>query len=237
MTYEEIDALLREKGMSATLVSLQEAVREEAGALHAVYPRSPSALEEMAQNFFAEDITRLLATPAAPDPATVLSHRSRYMTCWAIATLLAQHLPAPAPEPEEEGDTDVSDQFVALCKANADLGMKCVELMVMNDQIRVEMDNQVAMLHLELDQLRKGEGQVHGLVNEEMVSLANDILVMAKNLVWAAQTVHNGHHAVDVVGATDGAWQDCRRGICGSMGHMLAQVGLDKDLKPTERRR
>jgi hypothetical protein len=53
--------------------------------------------------------------------------------------------------------------------------------------------------------------------------LRSTVLQSAKNLCWTAQTVHQGHHET-------GTWKECSKGICGSMEHMLAQIGFDKDL-------
>ena len=49
------------------------------------------------------------------------------------------------------------------------------------------------------------------------------LLKSAKNLCWTAQTVHQGHHEART-------WRECSKGVCGSMGHMLAQIGFDKEL-------
>lgn len=49
-----------------------------------------------------------------------------------------------------------------------------------------------------------------------------------EHMVWMANYVHQAYHF-----AADGPrWQDCSRGLCGNMEHMLAQVGFDKDLNP-----
>ena len=61
-----------------------------------------------------------------------------------------------------------------------------------------------------------------------MVCLA-DIMKAASHMVWMAQTNHNAHHV------PEGSWRDCGIGVCASMEHMLAQIGLDKELKPVER--
>lgn len=47
----------------------------------------------------------------------------------------------------------------------------------------------------------------------------------ARNLCWAAQTIHEVH-----ANGEKGRWRDCSKGVCGSMEHMLAAIGFDKDL-------
>jgi hypothetical protein len=57
--------------------------------------------------------------------------------------------------------------------------------------------------------------------------------IAATNLCWMADRIHQAHH--DTVPETDGdfiTWKTCGKGVCGSMEHMLAQIGFDKDLKP-----
>lgn len=68
------------------------------------------------------------------------------------------------------------------------------------------------------DMERALEGQ--GLL---LAELNLDVRKSAENLCWMAQTVHQGHHET-------GTWKECTTGVCGSMEHMLAQIGFDKDM-------
>jgi hypothetical protein len=52
----------------------------------------------------------------------------------------------------------------------------------------------------------------------------------AENLCWMAQSIHQGHHTDE-----PGTWKECSKGVCGSMEHMLSQLGFDKDLGEIER--
>ena len=58
-----------------------------------------------------------------------------------------------------------------------------------------------------------------------LVELNQDVRKSAENLCWMAQTVHQGHHETE-----SGTWKECSKGVCGSMEHMLAQIGYGKDL-------
>ena len=54
-----------------------------------------------------------------------------------------------------------------------------------------------------------------------------------QNMCWMADTIHQAHH--DTVPETNGdfiTWKTCTKGVCGSIEHMLAQAGFDKDLNP-----
>jgi len=67
-------------------------------------------------------------------------------------------------------------------------------------------------------------------MDDKLKQAKADVMTTAKNLVWACERHHQGFHGDDA-----GHWRECSKGICGSMEYMLAQVGLDKELKPTER--
>lgn len=63
-----------------------------------------------------------------------------------------------------------------------------------------------------------------------VLELKADVLTCAKNLCWMAERVHQSYHQDQL-----GTWRECPQGVCGSMEHMLAQVGFDKHLKPREK--
>ena len=54
----------------------------------------------------------------------------------------------------------------------------------------------------------------------------------ASNMCWMAEKIHQAHHMRPDDDDAHFTWQACGKGICGSMEHMLAQAGFDKDLKP-----
>ena len=58
--------------------------------------------------------------------------------------------------------------------------------------------------------------------------------IAAKNLCWMADRIHQAHHIVEDDPHATFTWKECGKGVCGSMEHMLAQIGFDKDLKPVE---
>jgi hypothetical protein len=51
-----------------------------------------------------------------------------------------------------------------------------------------------------------------------------------ENMVWMANYVHQAYHFAADEPTSKPRWQDCSRGLCGNMEHMLAQTGFDKDL-------
>lgn len=200
MKYVEIEAFLKERQMLEVLKGLYDAVeKEEAFLAELKQRRYDPAMKEEAQALYAEDITRAMVDGSYLNPRSVLSHRDRYMTAWAIAQLIATKQREEAGEEEE---MDASQTLLGLCDANTALGMKTAEIMMKLD----EKD----------DQLEEARA---------------DKTILVKNLCWMAEKVHQGHHP-----QLEKTWRECSLGVCGSMEHMLAQVGLDKDLNKIKRR-
>ena len=54
----------------------------------------------------------------------------------------------------------------------------------------------------------------------------------ATNMCWMAGNIHAAHHMTAADHDAHFTWQACSKGICGSMEHMLAEIGFDKDLAP-----
>jgi len=67
-------------------------------------------------------------------------------------------------------------------------------------------------------------------VENEVDNLKSALKQSAENLSWMADTIHQANHNKAET------WKECSMGVCGSMEHMLAQVGFDKDLKPVRTR-
>ncbi len=88
MTFNEIKQDLRKFKLPALDGALDRAVREESEALidnnRKRTPAAKASALEAAQGFYAEDITRFLATKQALTPGMVLYQR-RMATAWAIA--------------------------------------------------------------------------------------------------------------------------------------------------------
>jgi hypothetical protein len=186
MKYAEIEAFLRERQMMDVLKGLLDAVeKEEAFLAEHKQRRYDPAMKEEAQALYAEDITRAMVDGSYLNPRSVLSHRDRYMTAWAIAQLIAT-------KQLEEAVEDLFDEA--------------------QDLRRVDL----AIIAEKDDQLEEAR---------------SDRTILVKNLCWMAERVHQGHHP-----QTKTTWRECDLGVCGSMEHMLAQVGLDKDLNKIKRR-
>jgi len=200
MKFQEIEAFLRERDMLDVLKSLFDAVeKEEAFLAELKQRRYDPAMKEEAQDLYAEDITRAMVDGSYLNPRSVLSHRDRYMTAWAIAQIMAQKQRAEEGDDEEK---DASQTLLELRDANTNLAMQTVGAMMKLD----EKDGQ-------LEEARA------------------DKAILVKNLCWMAERVHQGHHLEHSRG-----WRECTQGVCGSMEHMLAQVGLDKNLNKIKRR-
>lgn len=200
MKYVEIEAFLKERQMLDVLKSLYDAVeKEEAFLAELKQRRYDPAMKEEAQDLYAEDITRATVDGEYLNPRSILSHRERYMTAWAIAQIIVAKQREEAGEEEER---DASQTLLGLCEANTGLGLKTVEIMMKLD----EKD----------DLLEEARG---------------DKTILVKNLCRMAERVHQGHHQ-----SASETWRSCTIGVCGSMEHMLAQVGLDKDLNKIKRR-
>lgn len=71
-------------------------------------------------------------------------------------------------------------------------------------------------------------------IKQDVADLKQDVKTCAKNLCWMADRVHQAYHVNEGNDVLN--WKECNQGVCGSMEHMLAQVGLDKDLQPAIRR-
>lgn len=99
MTYDQIEALLTELDLEATLSSLRRAVGDEAHALSQTvsYLRGRRdrgrMAEQEARQYYAEDISEALAERQTTiAPGQILSHR-RKPTAWAIAQFILQAAP------------------------------------------------------------------------------------------------------------------------------------------------
>ncbi len=213
MLFKEIDVFLREHDMFDVLNSLLQAVEKETTFLAELrgVSHAPKMMTDEAQDLYAEDITRAMVDGDYLNPRSVLSHRDRYMTAWAVAQIIVAKQRELAPEEEE---TDATTTFVKLCQANAELGVKTVEVLQKID----ERD-------LIIEHLREGQ---------------RDAATLAAHIVWMANTVHQAYHQTnpsDPFGAPSSlTWQECTKGTCGSIEHILAQAGYDKALQPIPRR-
>lgn len=230
MTFNEIVELLTAKGLHTTMGALTSAVWTEAESLKKAesYVRSDHHYEEKAREFLAEDITCALTDSEYLNPDAVLGHRERYIVAWAIAEIMKREKALPEGMEVEETE-DVSKTLVDICKANAELGLRVVELMMRID----EKDTLIETLRGLAEQQIEQDGP------SEVDIARGDVVIAVKNLCWMVERVHQSYHC-DVPGAdqdiTSSSWRECSRGVCGSMEHMLSQVGLDKNLKPTDRR-
>jgi hypothetical protein len=275
MKYQEIEELLRDRGMNSAVEQLRSAVGEEALALTKGLKGDlkEDVAVEQAREFYAEDISRWIAEGGDPDPETLIGMRSRYTKSWAFAQIIHNLLIS---DQEDIAIPDVdADTLVKICLANAELGTKLVELIGATERAskaqRLEealegmsrlLDSarapvlasphgqrklapweRLEALVEELEGLRESRvapandeeaselyrqqalaGQDHIRVLEELVLLG------AKNLCWMAEKIHQTFHVEE-----PGSWRECSKGVCGSMGHMLAQVGFSKELEQIER--
>lgn len=205
MLFKEIDVFLREHDMLDVLKSLLEAVEKEAQFL-AELRGVRKQMTEDAETLYAKDITRAMVDGDYLNPRSVLSHRDRYMTAWAIAQIIVAKQRELAPE---EAETDATTTFVKLCQANADLGVKTVEVLM-----KIDEKDQI------IEHLQVGR---------------RDAGTLATHIVWMANTIHQAYHQ-DPYGAESLSWQECQKGTCGSIEHILANAGYDKALNPIKRR-
>jgi hypothetical protein len=98
MTYDEIEQALKgtdsKYARTYVLERLREAVEDEAEALrlpdHVGRVRSSKERHATAQDFYAEDISRLLSEPSTPLIAADILSRRRKATAWAIAEVLRE---------------------------------------------------------------------------------------------------------------------------------------------------
>jgi len=257
MNYAEIEKVLKENGQNSTIEQLRAAVGEEANELSQGMKNKldEATAVEQAREFYAEDITRWMSDNLEPDPELLIGMRARYAKSWAFAQIINNLLGAD--EEELEVPSVNADTLVRLCLSNAEMGSKLVELIdslqqaahanqlanavgmantVLNQanapklapggKRKLAIWERVECLVEELQELRDRPGAIEEKRIYDILSAV--IKTGAANLIWMAQTTHQSYHTED---GDSESWRECSKGVCGSMEHMLGQLGFTKDMK------
>lgn len=259
MNYAEIEKVLKDHGQNSTIEQLRHAVGEEATELKNGLKNGvdyPVAVEQ-ARDLYAEDITRWMSDNLEPDPDLLIGMRARYAKSWAFAQIINNLLGAE--EEELEVPSVNADTLVRLCLSNAEMGSKMVEMIdtLQRGAHADQLANAISMANATLNQANVPKLAVGGkrklaiwerveclveevqelrdrpgAIEEKRIydTLSAVIKTGAENLIFAANQIHQAHHS-------DAApnWRECARGICGSMEHMLGQLGFTKDMKERPR--
>lgn len=261
MKYDEIEMALKAAGKNSVIERLRVAVGEESDELAAHGELLGHALvDDVARERYAASITEWLEGGKL-DPETLLGRRARYPNSWAFAEIIR---PIYAPDiPEEDRDYEVGEEvLLRMCEANAQLASELVNLIDQVKDLSGHVADNVAVQHIKvaltaarvpelnehgrqlyvwerIENVLVDYGTFHDHENEKStecdycVEHKRDVKNAADHMIWIAQTVHNGNHIPTEPRGL--GWKSCTKGVCGSMGQMLGQIGFDKDLKPTEK--
>lgn len=151
MTYEEIEEALARVGKKSMISQLRQCVGKEAVALERSSPPLDSEQAvAAAKGYFAKDVSDWLKGDGELKPDDILNHRSRYAESWAIASILREDDEPLENEDEEVVELGAFDQaLLKICNANADIGLRLVEVSERIKQVRdleLQVENMASTL-------------------------------------------------------------------------------------------
>ena len=60
----------------------------------------------------------------------------------------------------------------------------------------------------------------HSELKQKHSELKHNFNSLLRDFGWVLQTIHSAYHE-------EGTWRQCKKGVCGSMPHILSMAGVD----------